>query len=74
MSRRIITVSSPTYATKGARILSKSGIPARVTHLHASQTLRGCTSGVEIRPPDEGRALDTLSAAGIPVTGVVILG
>lgn len=74
MSRRIITVSSPTYATKGARILNRSGIFARYTHLHASQTVRGCTAGVEIRPTDEGRALDVLSVAGIPVTGVVILG
>ena len=73
MTRRIITISSPTMAIKASRLLNRNGIRARVIRLHPSQTPRGCTTGVEVDLSRVNAALEVLGNENIFYTGVVIL-
>ena len=64
MIRVIITFGSVTYALKARKLLSKSGINAKLVKVSAEYT-RGCTHGVEI--PDDAffDSINVLKNAGI---------
>ena len=67
MAKVIVTFNSVTYALKGRKILSRSGIGARLIKVD-TELARSCTYGLEV---DNNLFLDTvrlLKSAGLDYT------
>lgn len=73
MDKCVITIPSPTMATKAARLLNKSGISARSVRLSPEKNKRGCTSGVAVGDSDCDTAMLILKRNGIEYSGTVTL-
>ena len=65
MSKKIIAVSSVTYAMKGAELLSKNKIKRRVSKLSPSKTKKGCAYGIFVGVDDIEDAVRILKLGGI---------
>ena len=74
MDKSIITIPSPTMATKASSTLYKNGINARSVRLNPEKNKRGCTSGVAVSERDLDTALLILKRNGIAYSGTVSLG
>ncbi len=63
--KKIIAVSSVTYAMKGADLLAKNKIKRRVSKLSPDKTKRGCTYGISVNAYDVEDAARILRLGGI---------
>ena len=63
--RKIIAVSSVTYAMKGAELLAKNKIKRRVSRLSLGKTKKGCTYGISVGADDIEDAVRILRLGGI---------
>ncbi len=73
MEKRVITIPSPTAATKAARLLVKNGVRARSVRLSPEKNRRGCTSGVEVDEKELDTAILILKRYGIVYSGTATL-
>lgn len=73
MEKRVITIPSPTAATKAARLLIKNGVGARSVRLSPEKNKRGCTSGVAVDEKDLDTARLILKRYGIAYSGTATL-
>ena len=73
MDKCVITIPSPTMATKASRLLGKSGIRARSVRLSPEKNKRGCASGVAVDEKDCDTAMLILKRNGIAYSGTVTL-
>lgn len=69
--KKVIVVSSITYALRAQDILKNNGIYANITRSRAVKSIRGCGYGVSFEPALIGKAQELLSAAGVPTLGSV---
>ncbi len=63
--RKIIAVSSVTYAMKGSELLAKNKIKRRITKLKPDKTKRGCTYGISVDLKDVEDAVRILRLGGV---------
>ncbi len=63
--KKIIAVSSVTYAMKGAELLAKNKIKRRVSRLSPNKTKKGCTYGISVSADDVENAVRILRLGGI---------
>ena len=68
--KKIIVLSSVTYAMRVRDILKQNGIRADLTRSPAVKSVRGCGYGVSIAPEYGPRALSLISAQGIRPVGI----
>lgn len=66
--KSVISVSSVTYAMKGAELLVKNGIKRRVTKV--KNGTNGCSYGLSVDKKNADRALKLLLQEGIPYNGI----
>lgn len=69
--KKIIAVSSVTYAMKGAELLAKNGIKRRVTKLRPDKTKKGCMYGVSVNYDDVENAARIFRSGGINYSEIV---
>ena len=67
--KRILVLSSVTYALRVQDILKQNGIYSNLTRSPAVRSVRGCGCGVSFSPGDEPRVRALVAAAEIPVLG-----
>lgn len=67
--RVTISVSSVTYAMKGAELLARNGIKRRIIKVKNSKN--GCQYGISVDKPNADRAQLLLLQSGIPNGGIV---
>ena len=67
--KKIIVLSSVTYALKAQEILKNNGIYANVTRSKAVKSVRGCGYGISFEPAVYERVCSLLSEAGITIIG-----
>ncbi len=63
--RKIIAVSSVTYAMKGSELLAKNKIKRRITKLKPDKTKRGCAYGISVDSRDIEDAVRILRLGGV---------
>ncbi|MBO4277504.1 MAG: DUF3343 domain-containing protein [Clostridia bacterium] len=68
--KKIIVLSSVTYALRVKDILIQNGIRAELTRSPAVKSVRGCGYGVSFAPEYEPLALSLVSARGIRPVGI----
>ncbi|MBP5155165.1 MAG: DUF3343 domain-containing protein [Clostridia bacterium] len=64
--KKILVLSSVTYALRVQDILKQNGIYANLTRSRAVKSVRGCGYGVSFAPGDEPRVRALVSAANVP--------
>ena len=67
--KKIIVLSSITYALKAQEILKNNGIYANVTRSRSVRSVRGCGYGLSIDPTVADKASELLINSGIPIVG-----
>jgi hypothetical protein len=67
--KKIIVLSSVTYALKAQELLKNNGIYANVTRSRSVRSVRGCGYGLSVDPALAEKAQDLLMKAGIPIVG-----
>ena len=65
MNKTTITVGSVTYAIKAKKLLSRMNIQSKLIKVDASQTVSGCTHGIEFASADFYTVVMELKKAGI---------
>ena len=63
--KKIIAVSSVTYAMKGAEALAKNKIKRRITKLKPDKTKKGCAYGISVSSEDVEDAVRILRLSGV---------
>ena len=67
--KKVIVLSSITYALKAQELLKNNGIYAKITRSRAVKSVRGCGYGILFETELENKALKILSENGIPIIG-----
>lgn len=67
--KKIIVLSSITYALKAQELLKNNGIYSNVTRSRTVKSIRGCGYGISFDPALSEKAQDLLIKAGIPIIG-----
>lgn len=69
--KKIIVLSSITYALKAQELLKSNGIYVNISRSRAVRSVRGCGYGVSLDPILFEKARGLLAAADIPMIGSV---
>ncbi len=69
--KKIIALSSVTYAMKGETLLRAHSIPAQMVRLEAGQTRRGCAYGLKIPSHTQREASALLQENRIPFSQII---
>lgn len=67
--KKIIVLSSITYALKAQELLKNNGIYANVTRSRTVKSVRGCGYGISFDPALTEKAQELIIKAGIPIVG-----
>ncbi len=67
--KKVIVLSSITYALKAQELLKNNGIYANVTRSKTVRNIRGCGYGLSFDNLLAEKANDIILAAGIPIVG-----
>jgi len=67
--KKVIVLSSITYALKAQDLLKTNGIYANVTRSRSVRSVRGCGYGISFEPALFEKAQDLIIKAGIPIVG-----
>lgn len=67
--KKVIVLSSITYALKAQDLLKNNGIYTKITRSRAVRSVRGCGYGISFDPALAEKAQDLLAKAGIPTVG-----
>lgn len=67
--KKIIVLSSITYALKAQELLKNNGIYANVTRSRTVKNVRGCGYGLSFDPALTEKAQELIIKAGIPIVG-----
>ncbi len=67
--KKIIVLSSITYALKAQEILKNNGVFANITRSKAVRSVRGCGYGISFDPALTEKAQSLLINAGVPIVG-----
>lgn len=69
--KKIIVLSSVTYALKAQEILKNNGIYANITRSRAVKSIRGCGYGISFDNALTEKAQGLLINAGVPIIGSI---
>ena len=69
--KKVIVLSSVTYALRAQEILKNNGIYSQLTRSRAVKSVRGCGYGVSFEPQLFPLAQKLLADAGVPTVGSV---
>ena len=67
--KKVIVLSSITYALKAQEILKKNGIYANITRSKAVKSVRGCGYGISFDSALTEKAQGLLIQSGVPIVG-----
>lgn len=67
--KKVIVLSSITYALKAQELLKKNGIYANITRSKAVKSVRGCGYGLSVQSTLFERAQELLIKSGIIIIG-----
>ena len=67
--KKIIVLSSITYALKAQEILKSNGIYANITRSRTVRSVRGCGYGLSFDPALTEKAQELIIKSGIPIVG-----
>lgn len=67
--KKVIVLSSITYALKAQELLKNNGIYANLTRSKSVKSVRGCGYGVSFEPALNEKAQNLIVSAGIPIVG-----
>lgn len=69
--KKVIVLSSITYALKAQELLKSNGIYSNITRSKAVRSVRGCGYGISFDEAVTEKAQSLLVKAGIPIIGSV---
>ncbi|MBQ8896835.1 MAG: DUF3343 domain-containing protein [Clostridia bacterium] len=67
--KKIIVLSSVTYALKAQEILKSNGIYSNITRSKAVRSVRGCGYGISFDPSVSEKVNSLLADAGVMIVG-----
>ncbi|MBE6682950.1 MAG: DUF3343 domain-containing protein [Ruminococcaceae bacterium] len=67
--KKVIVLSSVTYALKAQEILKNNGIYSNLTRSRAVKSVRGCGYGISFDEISSEKAQSLIVGAGIPIIG-----
>lgn len=67
--KKVIVLSSITYALKAQELLKNNGIYTKITRSRAVKSVRGCGYGVAVSESIYDKANAVIVSAGIPIVG-----
>lgn len=67
--KKVIVLSSITYALKAQELLKNNGIYTKITRSKAVKSVRGCGYGIAVSDSTYEKANSLLVSAGIPIVG-----
>ena len=67
--KKIVVLSSVTYALKAQEMLKSNGIYVEITRSRAVRSIRGGGYGIPFDIASEQKVLPLLNAAGMPIIG-----
>ncbi len=67
--KRVIVLSSITYALKAQELLKNNGVYAKITRSKAVKSVRGCGYGIGVAEAVYEKAHSLIISAGIPIIG-----
>ena len=69
--KKVIVLSSITYALKAQELLKSNGIYSNITRSKTVKSVRGCGYGISFDPASAEKAQSLLITNGIPIIGSV---
>lgn len=69
--KKIIVLSSITYALKAQELLKSNGIYSKITRSKAVRSVRGCGYGISVDPILSEKSESLLVSSGIPIIGSI---
>jgi hypothetical protein len=67
--KKVIVLSSVTYALKAQELLKKDGINSKLTRSKSVRNIRGCGYGIAVDFSNAEKTEEILRSAGIPIIG-----
>jgi hypothetical protein len=67
--KKVLVMSSITYALKAQELLKNNGVYATLTRSRAVRSVRGCGHGLSFDETAYEKAKQLLTEAGIPIVG-----
>ncbi len=67
--KKVIVLSSVTYALKAQELLKNDGIYSKLTRSRSVRNIRGCGYGIAVDVSNAEKAEAILRSAGIPIIG-----
>lgn len=67
--KKVIVLSSVTYALKAQELLKKNGIYSKLTRSRSVRSIRGCGYGIAFDVSSSEKAEELLISANIPIIG-----
>ncbi len=69
--KKVIVLSSVTYALKAQELLKNNGIFSKITRSKAVRSVRGCGYGVSVDSALSEKTESLLISSGIPIIGSI---
>ena len=69
--KRVIVLSSITYALKSQDLLKSNGIFSKITRSKSVKSVRGCGYGIVVDSVVAERSENLLASSGIPIVGSI---